>query len=152
MAKPFTSGISRSSRRSKMPSIKNTPMPRTDETGFILIREGALLPPDLALESEAFLPGWRLLKNLDGYTFNRKIREVNWNFVRLEGEYTARTVGRAYPGALRTGVNRILTELRGRKFNSLEITVVVLKRFIGLAFLSISANRRHIQGGLKVTP
>jgi hypothetical protein len=87
-----------------MPSIENTLMPRTDETGFILIREGALLPPDLALESEAFL--------------------------------LARTVGRAYPGALRTGVNRILTELRGRKFNSLEITVVVLKRLLVWLFLA----------------
>jgi hypothetical protein len=131
---------------------ENTHMSQIEETGFILIPEGALLPPDLAFESESFLPGWRVLKNLDGYTFNRKIREVNWNFVRLEGEYTARTVGRAYPGALRSGVIRILAELRGRKFNSLEITAVVLKRFVGLAFLSISANRRHIQDGLKVTP
>jgi hypothetical protein len=36
-------------------------------------------------------------------------------------------------------------------FNALEITNVVLKRFVGLAFLSISASRRHIQGGLKAT-
>jgi hypothetical protein len=126
-------------------------MAHTKETGFILIREGALLPPDFAVESEVFLPGWRVVKNFDGYTLNRKIKEANWNFVKIDGEYTARTVGRAYPGALRSGVNRILTELRGRKFNSLEITIVVLKRFIGLAFLSISANRRHIQGGLKVS-
>jgi|SRR5271169_5466 len=126
-------------------------MPQTKEAGIILIREGALLPPDFAFESELFLPGWRVVKNLDGYTLNRKIKEANWNFVRLDGEYTARTVGRAYAGALRTGVNRILTKLRGKKFNSLEITVLVLKRFVGVAFLSISASRRHIQGGLKVS-
>jgi len=127
-------------------------MPNSEESGMVLIRDGALLPPDMAIESEPFLPGWRVVKNLDGYSLNRKIKEANWNFVHLNGEYKARVVGRAYAGTLRKGVTRILTELRGRRFNSLEITVVVLKRFVGLAFLSISANRRHIQDGLKVTP
>jgi len=119
---------------------------------MILIREGALLPPDFALESEAFLPGWRVVKNFDGYTLNRKIAQANWSFVRFTGEHRARVVGRAYTGTLRKGIAQILGGLRGKKFNSLEITVVGLKQFVGLAFLSISANRRHIQGGLRVTP
>lgn len=127
------------------------PAPHMSETGIILIRDGALLPPNFLVESEDFLPGWRMLKHADGYTFNRRIREANWNFVRLTGEYKAKAVGRAYPGILRKAVLRILAGLRGRKFNSLEVNVVVLKRFIGLAFLTISANRRHIQDRLKVS-
>ena len=122
-----------------------------NDSGMILIREGALLPPDFMLESEAFLPGWRVVKNFDGYTLNRKINQANWNFVRLTGEHKTRVVGRAYAGTLRKGIARILDGLRGKKFNSLEITVVDLKRFVGLAFVSISANRRHIQGGLRVS-
>ncbi len=129
-----------------------SPKPQVQGTGILLIREGALLPPNLAIESEAFLPGWQVVKNFDGYTLGRKIKEANWNFAHLAGEYKARVVSRAYPGALRSGVSRILTGLRGQKFNSLEITVVLLRRFVGLAFLSISASRRHIQGGLKVSP
>src|SRR5271169_2672852 len=127
-------------------------MPDTNISGIILIREGALLPPKLTIESEEFLPGWLVVKNLDGYTLNRKINEANWNFVRLAGEHKARVVGYAYPGALRSAVTRILGQLRGRKFNSLEVTVVALRRFVGLAFLSISASRRHIQGGHKIAP
>ncbi|HET6929623.1 MAG TPA: hypothetical protein VFI45_04830 [Candidatus Acidoferrum sp.] len=119
---------------------------------MILIREGALLPPNFALESEPFLPGWRVVKNFDGYTLNRKISQANWNFVRLNGEHKTRVVGRAYAGTLRKGIAQILNRLRGKKFNSLEITVVGLKRFVGLAFVSISANRRHIQGGIRVSP
>jgi len=118
------------------------------ESGLLLIREGALLPPNFAVESEAFLPGWRLVKNLDGYTMNRKIKEANWNFIHLAGEYKAKVLGRAYPGALRKGVTQILERLRGRKFNSLEITIG-LKRLCGLAFVSVSASRRHIQDGVK---
>jgi len=126
-------------------------MPHDCETGMILIRDGALLPPSFDVESDAFLPGWRVVKHFDGYTFNHRIKQANWNFVRLAGEYKARVVGRAYPGTLRKAVTRILTGLRGRKFNSLEVNVVVLKRFVGLAFLSISANRRHIQDRGKVS-
>ena len=126
-------------------------MPHVSETGMILIRDGAVLPPSFAVESDAFLPGWRVVKHFDGYTFNHRIKQANWNFVRLTGEYKARVVGRAYPGTLRKAVTRILAGLRGRKFNSLEVNVVVLKRFVGLAFLSISANRRHIQDRVKVS-
>ena len=118
---------------------------------MILIREGALLPPNFALESEPFLPGWRMVRNFDGYTLNRKISQANWSFVRLTGEHKTRVVGRAYAGTLRKGIAEILGRLRGKKFNSLEITVVGLKRFVGLAFVSISANRRHIQGGIRVS-
>jgi hypothetical protein len=126
-------------------------MSEMNESGMILIREGALLPPDFALESEAFLPGWRVVKNFDGYTLNRKISQANWYFVRLTGEHKTRVVGRVYAETLRKGIARILNGLRGKKFNSLEITAVDLKRFVGLAFVSISANRRHIQGGLRAS-
>lgn len=135
-----------------MYSIPLNAMPEMNESRMVLIREGAVLPPNFNLESEAFLPGWRKVKNFDGYTLSRKIKEANWNFVRLTGEHKARAVGRIYAGTLRKGIARILNRLRGRKFNSLEITGVVLNRFVGLAFVSISANRRHIQGGLRVSP
>lgn len=133
-------------------SIGTSLVTKYHEKGMILIREGAILPLEFPVESEAYLPGWRVVKNLDCYNLNRKLKEANWNFVRLAGDHKARVVGRAYPGALRSAVIRILAELRGRKFNTLEITVVAVKHFVGLAFLSISANRRHIQDGLKVSP
>src|SRR5689334_7185463 len=99
-------------------------MSEMNETGMILIREGALLQPDFALESEAFLPGWRAVKNFDGYTLNRKINQAKWTFTRLTGEHKTRVVGRVYARTLRKGIARILKGLRGKKFNSLEITGV----------------------------
>ena len=41
-------------------------MPETIKAGTILIKEGALLPEALRLESESCVPGWRLIKDLDG--------------------------------------------------------------------------------------
>lgn len=50
-----------------------------------------------------------------------------------------------HSGNTPTGVNRILEELTGRRFNSLEINVVVFKRFLGCTYLGISAKLRRVQ-------
>jgi hypothetical protein len=124
----------------------NAEMSETDGTKMILFRENALLPPDLATESEFFVPGWRIVKNLDGYALQRKLKESNWNFAHMAGEGKARVVGRAQHETLLKGVKMILAELRGRRFNSLEITVVTMKRFFGLTYLNIVASPRHFEG------
>jgi hypothetical protein len=42
-------------------------MPQVSKTGIILLRDGAVLPPSFAVESEAFLPGWRVVKHFARY-------------------------------------------------------------------------------------
>ena len=39
--------------------------------GIILIKEGTLLPETLRFELEPCVPGWRLLKDLDGCGLDR---------------------------------------------------------------------------------
>jgi hypothetical protein len=45
------------------------------DAGRIFIREGTALPRTLQLESEPYMPGWRSVSNLDGYSckMNRRI-------------------------------------------------------------------------------
>jgi hypothetical protein len=50
-------------------------MADTTRARTILIREDTPLPANLPIESEAFLPGWRVVNNLDGYGLGRKIEE-----------------------------------------------------------------------------
>jgi hypothetical protein len=120
-------------------------MSNSKESPMLLVRDGAVLPPDLPTESETFVPGWRVVKNFDNYVLRRKIRETNWSFLQLRGGKETRVMGRTRQEILRRGVARILTELKGRRFNSLEITVLVSKCFLGVTFLSISGNLRHFQ-------
>ena len=117
-------------------------------SGTILIRENALLPAGLTIESEVFLHGWRVIKNLDSSTLARKIERVNWTFFYLAGEIRATVLGRDRPGTLRRAVKCVLAKQRGQEFNSLEITKVVLKRFLGIPFMSVTAHSRHIQQGV----
>jgi len=116
-----------------------------NEPTILLVREGAELPPDLPTENAAFLPGWRVVRNFDNYALRQKIRATNWRFLQLRGGKETRVMGRARPEILRRGVAQILADLKGRKFNSLEITVVGSKSFLGVLFLNIAVNLRHFQ-------
>jgi|SRR5579862_4439005 len=126
-------------------SVNNT-------SGTILVREDALLPAGLAVESEVFLTGWRIVKNLDVHGLARKIEEVKWNFFYLAGEIRATVLGRDRPRTLRRAVKRVLAKRKGQKFNALEITKVVSKRFFGVPLMSVATHSRHIQQGIGLVP
>jgi hypothetical protein len=123
-------------------------MPGTNRARTILIREDTPLPPNLPIESEAFLPGWGAVRNLDGYELGRKIEEAGWNFFYLAGEIRTMALGVEGPGTLRRAVKRILAKQEGQRFNSLEVTEIISKRFLGIPFMSVTAHSRHIQQGI----
>ena len=117
-----------------------------------MIREDTPLPAILPIESEAFLPGWRVVKNLDRSALTRNIEGANWNFFYLAGEIRATVLGRDRLGTLRRAVKCVLAKQEGQKFNSLEITNVVSKRSLGIPFMSVTAHSRHIQQGIGLVP
>jgi len=121
----------------------------TNMSGTVLIRENALLPAGLVIDSEAFLPGWRVVKNLDAPTMARNIEGAHWNFFYLAGATRATILGRDHLGTLRRAAKRLLAK-QEPQFNSLEMRVVS-KRFLG-PFMSIAAYSRHIQEGICLVP
>ncbi len=123
-------------------------MPDTIKTGAILIKEGTLMPEDLRFESESCAPGWRLVKDLDGYGLDREIHEAGWTFFRLPGETKATVFGMDGEKMVRTAIERILANPKSERFNSLEIVrvaSVVSKRFRRVRYVTVSAHSRHIQ-------
>ena len=127
-------------------------MPANDTAGRLFIRENTILPGGLIIETETFLPGWRAVRNCDGYRLGRKIEEAKWNFFYLAGEVTAIVLGRVGPESLRRAVRSILAKPEARKFNSLQITGTRSRWFLGIPFVSVTANFRHIQQGLALDP
>jgi len=127
-------------------------MPVNDNAGSLFIREGTLLPGGLTIETEAFIPGWRAVRNCDGYRLGRKIEEAKWNFFYLAGQVRAIVLGREVLSTLRRAVRSILAKPEARKFNSLEVTGTRARWFLGIPFVSITANFRHIQQGLALDP
>jgi len=127
-------------------------MSSTNRTRTVFIREDTRLPATLSIESEAFLPGWRVVKNLDRQALTHEVEGANWNFFYLAGEMRATVFGREGLGALRRAVKCVLAKQEGQKFNSLEITKIVSKRFLGIPFMSVTAHSRHIQQGVGLAP
>ena len=125
-----------------------TLMPGTIKPGTILIREGTLLPETLRFESEPCVPGWQVVKNLDGCGFDRKIREAGWTFFRLAGQRGATVFGIDEQKTLSRAVEQILAKLERAEFNSLEIMRVstgISKRFLGVCYVTVTAQSRNIQ-------
>ncbi len=87
-------------------------MSDTNSAGTIFIKEDTPLPANLPIESEAFLPGWRAVKNLDRSTLARNIEGANWSFFYLAGEIRATVLGRDRSGTLRRAVKCVLANIQ----------------------------------------
>ncbi len=123
-------------------------MPDTIKPGTILIKEGALLPESMRFESESCLPGWRLVKDLDGCGLDRKIREAGWTFFRVAGQLGATVFGLDEQKTARRALEQILANLESAESNALEIMRVASEastRFLGVRYVTVSAQSRHIQ-------
>ena len=123
-------------------------MPDTIKTGTILIKEGTLLPETLRFESEPCVPGWRLVKDLDGCGLDRKIHEAGWTFSWRAGEIGATVFGLDEQKTVRRALEQILANRESAGFNCLEIMRVASeasKRFLGVSYVTVSAQSRDIQ-------
>jgi hypothetical protein len=121
----------------------NTEYPRT--VGAILIEEGTLVPDSLSLDSEPYSSGWGSLRNQDRRELNRELHSAGWTFFFLGDEIKRSVVGFDEPAAIRTAVKRLLSTVRSRRLNCMEVRRVVTKTFLGLHFVSVFAHPRHIQ-------
>jgi hypothetical protein len=123
-------------------------MPETIKAGTVLIKEGTLLPDALTFESEPYSPGWRAVTGLDGYAMDRKTHDAGWTFFYLAGESRATVFGREGQETVRRAIKRILADMKSEEFNSLEVTRVAFKHFLGVPYATVSVHIRNMQEGM----
>jgi hypothetical protein len=120
-------------------------MTTTVQAGTILIDAEPRLAQVFALESEAYLGKWNVLKGLDGFALDRKIHAAGWNFFFMAAEAKVMFFGVIGARKVQDALKRILGKLRPQNFNCLEVTGIVAKRFWGIPYATVSAHSRHIQ-------
>lgn len=123
-------------------------MPDTIKPGTILIKECTLLPKTLRFESELCVPGWRLVKDLDGCTLDRKIREAGWTSFCLAGQVGATVFGIDEQKIISRAIEQILANLEWAELNCLEIMRVASeasRRFLGVHYMTVCAQSRQIR-------
>lgn len=126
-------------------------MARETTTGTILIKDGALLPKELRLETNPCVPGWGLVQDFDACGLDRELQKTGWTFFSLAEVIRATVFGIDVQKMIRRAIERILANPKSEKFNSLEITRVASVgsgKFPGVRFITVSAISRHIQEDL----
>jgi hypothetical protein len=99
----------------------------------------------LGVESEPYASNWSVVKVLDGFAVERKIRAAGWNFFFIASEVKAIFLGAPEATKIQRAVNRILGKTNQQHFNGLEVTGIARKRFLGLPYVVVSAHPRHVQ-------
>jgi len=99
----------------------------------------------LGLESEPCSGEWTLLKVLDGFAVDRKIHAAGWNFFFMAAEFKATFFGVVGAAKIQSALERILGKVKEQRFNSLEVTGIVARRFLGVPYVTVSAHSRHLQ-------
>lgn len=114
-------------------------------SGTILIKKGTPLPETLRLDGESFVAGWTQVNDLDGHGVDRRVRESGWTFFYFAVEIKKTIFGFDAQKTVPKAIKQILASLKREKFNSLEITQVVSKHFLGVPCTQVYAHPRHVQ-------
>lgn len=118
-------------------------MPPAIQVGTVLIEDSPLIIQLFGSESEVCSGNWSVV--LDGFALNRKIRAAGWNFFFMAAEVRVMFFGGVATKRVQNAVRRILEKVKQQHFNSLEVTGIVAKRFLGVPYTVVSAHSRHIQ-------
>jgi hypothetical protein len=122
-------------------------MSSTIQVGTILMKEWPGMAQPVQLESEPCSGNWRLLKILDGVSFDRKIHAAGWNFFFMAAEVKVRFLGVIGATKIQKALQQILAKVKPHNFNGLEITGIVAGHFLGVPYVTVSAHSRHMQQG-----
>ena len=128
-------------------SIREKVMANSNKVGTILIEDGTPLPGVLEFETEPYSNGWTSVKNLNGYALERKIREAGWTLFDL-GQIKASGFGIDGDKATGSAVARLVAKAGSDNFNSLEISHIATKRFLGFHCVTVTAHERHLQNSM----
>lgn len=117
------------------------------QLGTILIKERTPIAERLGLETDTYSGTWRVLRALNGFALDHKVRGAGWNSFFMATEVRALAFGTIQPNSLRAALHRVFSKVRADDFNCLEVTAITARRFLGVPYVSVCAHSRHIQKG-----
>ena len=124
-------------------------MPNQIQTGTMLVYHSANLQP-FGLEGKPYFRNWRSLGIAESFGLASKVRAHGWNLFFMAGEIRAVVPAWGGHDTMRRGVKRLLAQTHLQHFNCLEVAHIRRRYFLGIPYVSISANPRHIQQGSRI--
>ncbi len=111
----------------------------------MFVMNGLLLPPALHFDGQAYSEQWRLLRSRKSGEIDSQARDCGWNFIFLAEAIQRTVLGFGRDWALRKATGQVLAESRKNAFNSVEITAVTTRHFLGLHWATVGAHSRSLQ-------
>jgi hypothetical protein len=120
-------------------------MPQPVKVGTIFVKEWLGMPQLSGLETEPCFGDWSVVKVPDAFALDRTIHAAGWNFFFMALELKAMFLGVLAPEKIQRALKRMLAKVKPQHFNSLEVTGIVARRFLGVPYVIVSAHSRHMQ-------
>lgn len=115
------------------------------EPGSIFLMDRLLLPPPLRFEGRTYSDGWRLLNRLTGGEIELRARNCGWSFISVADVKRCTAFGLGRAGSFRRATDKVLGEAQRSAFNSVEVTEITARRFLGMHCVSVGAHFRSLQ-------
>jgi hypothetical protein len=115
------------------------------QAGALLTNDSPLMMQAFGLESSPCLGNWKLLKVLDRFALDRSIHAGGWNFFFMAAEVKGMFLGAPGEKKIQNALQRMLERVKQQRFNGLEVTGIVAKRFLGVPYAVVTAHSRHLQ-------
>jgi hypothetical protein len=115
------------------------------ENGCLFLMKGLIAPPTLRFEGQSYSEGWKLLRGLKSSEIDSRAGDCGWNFIFLAETMRRTAFGLGRDRALRKATNKFLAEARKNAFNSVEITEITARQFLGLYCVTVAAHSRSLQ-------
>lgn len=122
----------------------NFSMSPTIHVGTILMKDWAGMPK-LGLETEPCIGEWNSVRALNGFALDRKIHAAGWNFFFMAAEIKVMFLGTLGAAKIHNALRRIVAKVKPENFNSLEVTEIAARSFLGVPYVTVAAHSRHVQ-------
>ena len=113
--------------------------------GTILVKEWLGMPQLPGLETEPCVGEWSFVKMIDAFALERQVHAAGWNFFFMATEVKTMFFGFLGEQKIQSALKRILAKVKLQQFNSLEVTEITARRFLGVPYVIVSAHSRHMQ-------
>ena len=84
----------------------------------------------LGLESDSYSQNWCVVRAVNGFSLERKIRAAGWNSFFMAAEVQRNAFGSIRARSLRTALQRIFSKVGDEDFNCLEVTGIVARSLL----------------------
>lgn len=114
-------------------------------TGSVFISNATARPPSCEVEELASVPGWSRITNGSAAQLGREIESAGWTFFYMAGEIRSTSMGRDDSARTERSLRHLINGASLGHCNCLQITDIKRRSFVGMPYVSLIGQARHIQ-------